>query len=482
MVLAPIFAAMEKNYLKKSFISILLVLVFLLSFQFLSPHITFFKDFRNFNFFVSYLNDYNDSSTIDSDTNLLDLSDTLLTANLDTINRTDSIVFIDSTKLLAADTSQHLPLYENTHALAHFFKALKTKKKVRVAYYGDSQIEGDLITKELREKFQDNFGGEGVGFVGITSITAGFRQTITHTFSNNWKYVSMVNTKSSGAGLGISGERFSVISDSISNSASINISASKSYKRYKGLNSLYLYYGKTEKPFKISFESDGKSFDKELKDTLAVNRTLISNQNLEKIKIKIKANSNQHFYGLSSESDSGVIIDNFSSRGNSGLALASINSEILKSFNKWMDYDLIVFQFGINVTNANMKDYNWYYKAFLKVIEHYKKNFPNTSILIIGLADRGYKNVDEIITNPSIPLILKSQYKTAISADVSFYNLFEAMGSYNSMKVWADKKPPLANKDYTHFNHRGGATVAGYLFEFLNNQYQLYYQNAQKNP
>lgn len=458
------------------------MLVFLLAYQFISPHFSIFKDFRNFNFFVTYLNSYSDSSSINNDTNQLDLSDTLLIAELDTLPSKDSLVYIDSSKLIAADTSQHLPLYDNTHALASFFKALKTKKKIRVAYYGDSQIEGDLITKELREKFQDKFGGEGVGFVGITSITAGFRQTITHSFSDNWKYISMVNTKSSSAGLGISGERFSVISDSGNNSASINLSVSKTYKRYSKLNKVFLYYGKAEKPFKIILDSSGKTFEKEFKDTLAVNRILLSNQNFEKIKIKVKANSNQHFYGLSSETDSGVIIDNFSSRGNSGLALASIRTEILKGFNKWMDYDLIVFQFGINVTNANMKDYNWYYKSFLKVIEHFKNNFPNTSILVIGLADRGYKNLNEIITNPSIPLILKAQYKASISADVSFYNLFEAMGGYNSMKEWADKKPPLANKDYTHFNHRGGATVAGYLYEFLNNQYQLYYQNAQKNP
>ena len=48
------------------------------------------------------------------------------------------------------------------------------QKKTRIGYFGDSMIEGDLITQDFRSTLQDTFGGIGVGFMPVTSIVAGF--------------------------------------------------------------------------------------------------------------------------------------------------------------------------------------------------------------------------------------------------------------------------------------------------------------------
>ncbi len=58
----------------------------------------------------------------------------------------------------------------NISQLDNFFNALKNarKKQVRVAHYGDSTLEGDLISSDLRDLFQKKFGGKGVGIVPIT--------------------------------------------------------------------------------------------------------------------------------------------------------------------------------------------------------------------------------------------------------------------------------------------------------------------------
>ena len=59
--------------------------------------------------------------------------------------------------------------------MGYFFAALnqikQQKRKVRVAYFGDSVIEGDLVTSSLRNDLQELFGGKGVGFVPLTSQT-----------------------------------------------------------------------------------------------------------------------------------------------------------------------------------------------------------------------------------------------------------------------------------------------------------------------
>lgn len=89
---------------------------------------------------------------------------------------------------------------ETDQSLEQFFKKLQAlkkgkRKKVRIGYFGDSMIEGDLITQNIRQILQSNYGGHGVGFVPITSVVAGFRQTIQHKFSPNWIDQNFQNAK-----------------------------------------------------------------------------------------------------------------------------------------------------------------------------------------------------------------------------------------------------------------------------------------------
>jgi hypothetical protein len=49
------------------------------------------------------------------------------------------------------------------------FQLETNQRKVRIAYYGDSMTDGDFIIQDFRANFQNKFGGQGVGFVAITS-------------------------------------------------------------------------------------------------------------------------------------------------------------------------------------------------------------------------------------------------------------------------------------------------------------------------
>lgn len=64
--------------------------------------------------------------------------------------------------------------------MASFYEALDRTSSshpdhdglVRIAVFGDSFIEADIFTADLREMLQKRFGGCGVGFVTITSTIA----------------------------------------------------------------------------------------------------------------------------------------------------------------------------------------------------------------------------------------------------------------------------------------------------------------------
>ena len=68
-----------------------------------------------------------------------------------------------------------------------FYEALlnqdKLNRPLRIAYFGDSFIEADILTGDLRAMLQQRFGGCGVGYVPITSKVYGFRPTVRHSFS-----------------------------------------------------------------------------------------------------------------------------------------------------------------------------------------------------------------------------------------------------------------------------------------------------------
>ena len=96
--------------------------------------------------------------------------------------------------------------------MTRFYQALdelaKAPRPVRIAYFGDSFIEADILTADLREMLQQKYGGCGVGFVTITSMTSGFRPTVRHSFSGWQSHSVMDSVFFDRSKLGVSGHYF----------------------------------------------------------------------------------------------------------------------------------------------------------------------------------------------------------------------------------------------------------------------------------
>ena len=170
----------------------------------------------------------------------------------------------------------------NQSPLSHFLTALdqvkSNKGKARIAYFGDSMIEGDLITQSLRHDLQELFGGEGVGFVPITSQTYGFRQSIKHRFSSDWQQYNFLTPNPTKHEFGISGEIF------LTQGSAANMPG-KTWVKYWGedlypttevFHKIKLFYGKqkSEKP-KNNFVLVTLN---EHKDTIRLDRTSLVNE------------------------------------------------------------------------------------------------------------------------------------------------------------------------------------------------------------
>lgn len=360
-------------------------------------------------------------------------------------------------------TGEHVGL--NLFLRALHKQAQQKNKKVRIGYFGDSMIEGDLITQTIRSILQNKFGGSGVGYIPITSVVAQFRQTVKAVANTNWEDVNYNNNKEKRI-IGFSGHTFF---------ANQNATVELKPGGGKNLSSLYqlsLLYGPSEESTSLTFNNEPVKIEGSRYFNLA---RLNSDSNLKSAKLVFNQ-SKTPLYGLSAESKYGVVLDNLSFRGTSGTELTRLNSKMLQQLDSLRHYDLIVLHYGPNLLyNDSIKNFSYYFKQMEKSIKHLKKVFPQTSILIVSTADKAFKIDGEFRTGDGVEALLLVQQKLAQKYHCAFYNLYEAMGGYNSMKTWAEKKPILAGSDYTHFNQSGSAKIGRLIGNALLNEYEKTY-------
>ena len=352
---------------------------------------------------------------------------------------------------------------------------LETKKQgnVRIAYFGDSMTDGDMIVKEFRSSLQSRFGGEGVGFVNITSESAPSRSTISHSFSGNWKTLSYLNVKYPKNPFGVNGHVFFVKKDTV-DPVWVKYKASN-VNHLTMLNNPTLFYGRSGNRQGVMDVIVGKdTIHKKLNPVNRVNALSLGMGDLKSFKANFTAADSIPFYGFNFDDGKGVHVDNFSNRGNSGLPIATFNTDVMRAFNEKLGYDLIILQYGANVLNYGSLNYTWYERKMTNVVNHLRECFPGVAILIISTADKSTKYDLEMKTDFAVVPLTRAQRKYAVNTQSAYVNLYTLMGGDGSMVKWVEELPARANKDYTHFNFRGAKQISDLIYKQLNKGYEDY--------
>ena len=348
-----------------------------------------------------------------------------------------------------------------------FYRALdelaQRPRQVRIAVFGDSFIEADILTADLRNMLQDKYGGCGVGFVTITSMTSGFRPTVRHSFGGWQSHSVMDSTFFDRKKQGISGHYF--------------IPREGAYVELRGQSKYASLLDTCQRASIFFYNKDSVYLTARVNRGENKNYSLAPSGDLQKISVEGRIGSvrwtvdradSTLFYGLAMDGKKGIILDNFSLRGSSGLSLRGIPQQMLRQFNEQRPYDLIILEYGLNVATERGRNYDNYQKGLLTSIEHLKNCFPQASILLLSVGDRDYKTEDgELRTMPGVKNLIRYQQNIAAESGIAFWNMFEAMGGEGSMANLVHAKPSMANYDYTHINFRGGKHLAGLLYETL---------------
>lgn len=365
---------------------------------------------------------------------------------------------------------QQLPTkIEEQNYMNHFYKELfalqeePNTKKVRIAYFGDSMTDGDMIVQDLRALLQNRFGGKGVGFVPITSESAASRGSIGHSFSKNWQEYTFIKTYDTIYPFGVSGQVFYQVDTT--ETTTLHFSPGL-YAKGKPLQVPELYYGNsTNQKAKIAVRTaeDTTVFDLETKNT--INKLSLTKKPTKDIDLEFIEADSIPIFGVNFDSSTGIYVDNFSKRGNSGLPLTQLNTELMHAFQKDLQYDLIILHYGTNVLSSELFKYGWYQARMERVVDHLREAFPKASILVISIADKATKYETKMQTDSAVTHLLAAQRAYAEKKKTGFVNLFHLMGGEGSMIEWTEEEPERANKDYTHFNHRGAKQIAKMIYD-----------------
>jgi lysophospholipase L1-like esterase len=361
------------------------------------------------------------------------------------------------------------PIEENHgEGLKKFYDKLRNYKQgdnIRIAYFGDSMIEGDLFSKDLRDYLQKKFGGSGIGFVPITDNNAGSWATINFNFCDNFLKYSVITKKPNNYNYGINGYVYltdtSNVIDTIKNKKEY-------WVEYSGRNFIKakLFFTSYSDSSYFTYVVNNQTTKVHLGKNLSIGMAEINNINSNKIRFNFYGKL--ALYGVSFENEAGIFVDNFAVRGHSGLNLTRIPKSVLQAFNSYFDYNLIILQYGANVLDESVHGYEWYKQGLIKAIRHLQSAFPDASILVVSAADRSKKDINGFSTIKNIYNLIEAQELAAKETGASFWNLFKAMGGDNSMPVWVNGK--MAAPDYTHFNHSGSSVLSKKLtFSLLKN-------------
>ena len=478
---------MLKRPFTRVFLTLVLTAAWLLAYPFLYRHSPFLQQhFRTFHYLQQFLTPPPlADSTIRHPDSLLQHPDSLAETTT-----TPPVAQPRATFVIPALEGD----YNGLDHLTSFFAALAGgEEQIRIAYYGDSSIEGDLMCMTFRDSLQRRFGGRGVGFVPITSELHSFRRSVRHSFSNNWARNIIGQPNTYKMLRGISGEYFvaqgaapppdSTQQDSILAARDQTHWASyRGSSRFAGTSSFHtarFFYGRpqpdstTQTYGRLYASVHAQNTAYSLRSPDVVNAIDLSDTTARRISLQFDVSSNYPLYGISLESPTGIFVDNFPCRGNAGRGLKGISRTVLAAFQEYLDYDLIILQYGLNVIDAHLTDYRWYEDQLIDVIHHFQEAMPGVPILVVGVADKATKLNGQMQTDPGVPRVNNVQRAVAQKTGVAFFSLYDAMGGPGSMVRWVqEERPRLANYDYTHFNFTGARVASDLLAAYLLDGYE----------
>lgn len=342
-----------------------------------------------------------------------------------------------------------------------FINKLIDGDDVRIAFLGDSYIEGDILSVDLREKLQAMFGGRGVGFVPCSLPFAIYRTSV----------------KRSDSGF----SSYSILKSGEVPSAHRNRFFISGYLSSGGRGATARWQTTDLKPHLDSCSRarilltcrDTCNIELTLNDTLKHNVGISGADFVREIYVEAPVNSlkmrvnsgNVLCYGASFEGGRGVAVDNYSIRGNSGYAIFGTGAATNCQLDKILGYDLVILEYGLNAMQPGQRTFTKFQSKLCEMITYCERCFPDAAILVLGVSDRAVNEGGSWNSINSVKYMLPVQREATKSCGATFWAMGDVVMSYGGVNGFV--KNGWASSDHIHINFKGGSRIADALMQAI---------------
>ncbi len=345
-----------------------------------------------------------------------------------------------------------------------FYRKIAARRPVRIAFLGDSFVEGDILTADLREQLQDHFGGAGVGFAPMASPLTGFRRTV-KTSSKGWTSHNIMQWAKSSEAIKHSFTVAGWVCQPV-DGASTRWEGSdfrRHLKQCDGANIWFLSRSDSRVEVVLN-DTLRRTF--EWRGDEALRRIELFHPGLRSLECKLLSGAEGFVgYGVQFFGKEGIVLDNYSIRSNNGRALFWSSPSLNAQHQAQVPYDLVVLQYGLNIMQQGILGYSNYGRQIEQMVDYVRQCFPGAAVLVLGVSERWVKGEGGFAPMDALPYMVESQRAAAKRSGAAFWATSEAMQALGGMDAFV--RNGWAGKDYTHINYGGGRQIATALFEAL---------------
>ncbi len=375
---------------------------------------------------------------------------------------------------MASEGHFYLPNGDVTYFDKFFAKAASARSRdevVRVLHYGDSQIEMDRISGNLRTWMQSHFGGGGPGLLPAIQTVASYAvsQSASGPFTLYSSYGDGARARGN-YGLMLKCYRLTGNGTFTANATTNK----RSDSRVKRFSRVTLLYNDHDGRFRATLTDRKNKYDSTCASVGPGIHAMHWKTDSATTSLRLNMQGTADIYGVMIDNGPGVSVDNIPLRSSSGDQFTLVTDSVLRKCYLNSNVGMIILQFGGNSVPAiySTAAINKYCTAMQKQIRRVKSTCPNATLLFIGPSDMSHSYGGSLQTYKLLPALIDSLRNMCVRNNVAYWDLYEVMGGRNAMVAWVRKG--WAGPDYVHFTTAGANYVGKKLAENFATMYELY--------
>lgn len=370
-------------------------------------------------------------------------------------------------------------LEDSSRNMDAFFRELAQLERgaasapVRIAHYGDSPTTADLITADIRELLQAQYGDGGHGFYLVTKPWAWYGHRNLDSTSSGWEPEPATTAKRRDGLYGYGAVSFR---------GAAGAKATFRWKKHAHTR-VSIAFAPHPKGGAMSVTACGQNLgevDTASEDSAEKGSAGFAgfalNEQCRNLSLTVTRGEVRAFGIDLGTGTPGIVYDSLGINGAYISVLAKFLNE--EHWSRQLQHyapRLVIINYGTNESVFEAFVDKVFAKELRESIRRIRAALPEASILIMSPMDRGQRNsLGKIETVAAIEKLVQIERQVAHEEGVAFFDTFSAMGGNGTMREWYEGSPRLVGADFIHPMPAGAKKVGELLFRALQDGFNRY--------